>query len=353
VVVVRFLGGYDRPVDQGLTSGRRRVAVLTSGRGRVAVLAIVCVLILTLSSAARAAPQPPSQARPDLVVTRLIIEGLGHNPYLVVPHSGEVPNITVKVTTRNVGLATAPESSTLVVLEGLRTHGNAFQSDFSLQKVHELPPGRAQTNTLTIKAVRPHLGPTHMRAVADWNGKVTESDGSNNERTSPMIPAIARTWDAESLTSRLIGGQTVTAEHGMANIGLFFRFNHLDVGHGIFFYRVTGSVSENANYQLAPCSGQGADSVGHTPWSSDSFFGVSFGLDNYLGVVKASANKITVPIICEGHTSQVAVNMLDLRIGSGAPVSMYPYSTQIRDVANVGALGGEIDYAWLLKADVP
>jgi hypothetical protein len=318
----------------------------------VAVLAVVCLLTLTLSSAARAASQPPPQGRPDLVVTRLIIEGLGHNPYLVVPHSGEVPDITVKVTTRNVGHATAPESSTLVVLEGLRRHGNAFQSDFSLQKVHELAPGQAQTNTLTIKAVRPHLGPTHMRAVADWDDKVTESKG-NNERTSPMIPAIARTWDAESLTSTLIGGQTVTAENGRANIGLFFRFNHLDVGHGIFFYRVTGSVSENATYELAPCSGQGADSVGHTPWSSNSFFGVSFGLDNYLGVVKASANKITVAITCEGHTSQIAVNMLDLRIGSGAPVSMYPYSTQIRDVANVGALGGEIDYSWLLKADVP
>jgi hypothetical protein len=323
---------------------------LTAARGRLAMLAGACLLALTLSSAVRAASRPAAEAKPDLVVTRLIIEGLGHNPYLVVPQSGEVPNITVKVTTRNVGHATAPASETAVVLVGQHNH---FQSFPSFQHVRELPPGHSQTNTLTISTVKPHLGPTHMRAVADFDDKLLESNDNNNERTSPMIPAIARTWDAESLTATLIGGQAVTAEDGKANLGLFFRFNHLDVGAGIFFYRVTGSVNENATYKLAPCSGQAADSVGHAPWSRDSFFGVSFGLDKYLGVVKASANQITVPITCEGHTSQVPVNMLDLRIGSGAPVGMFKYSTRIRDVANVASGGAEVDYAWLLKADVP
>ncbi len=323
---------------------------LTSARGRLAVLAGVCLLTLTLSSAVRAASRPAAEAKPDLVVSSLIIEGLGHNPYLVVPQSGEVPNITVKVTTRNVGHAPAPASKTAVVLVGQNNH---FQSFPSFQHVHELAPGHWQTNTLTISTVKPHLGPTHMRAVADFDDKLPESNDNNNERTSPMIPAIARTWDAESLTATLIGGQAVTAEDGKANIGLFLRFAHLDVGAGIFFYRVTGSVNENATYELAPCSGQAADSVGHSPWGGDSFFGVSFGVNKYLGVVKASANKITVPITCEGHTSEVPVNMLDLRIGSGAPVGMYPYSTQIRDVANVASGGAEIDYAWLLKADVP
>jgi hypothetical protein len=32
---------------------------------------------------------------------------------------------------------------------------------------------------------------------------------------------------------------------------------------------------------------------------------------------------------------------------------MYPYSTKIRDVANMASGGAEIDYAWLLTADVP
>ena len=326
---------------------------LTSARGRLAVLGGVCLVALTftLTSAVRAA----SEAKPDLVVTSLIIERLGHNPYLVVPHSGEVPNITVKVTTRNVGRATAGASSTLVVLEGFRnSHGSSFQSDVSLQHVHRLAPGHSQTNTLTIKDVKPHLGPTHLRAVADWENTVTESNGQNNQRTSPMIPAIARTWDAESLTAKLIGSRVgVTDEQGKANLGLFLRFDHLNVGAGIFYYKVTGSVNENATYSVGPCSGMAANSVGHSPWGSDSFFGISFGVDKYLGVVKASANKITVPITCEGHTSQVPVNMLDLRIGSGAPVGMYRYSTQIRDVANVASGGAEIDYAWLLKADVP
>ncbi len=329
---------------------------LKSARGRVAVLACACLLALTLAlgSSVRAGARPAAEARPDLVVTRLIVEGLGHNPYLVVPQSGQVPNITVKVTTRNVGHAAARESSTLVVLEGMRdTQGSAFQSDFSLQRVHALAPGQSQTNTLTIKDVKPHLGPTHMRAVADWDDKVTESNGQNNERTSPMIPAIARTWDAESLTAKLSGGQLVEGEDGRANIGLFFRFNHLDVGAGIFYYRVTGSVTETVKVKLGPCGGQGADSVGHAPWSNTSFFGVSFGLDKYLGVVKASANKITVSITCEGHTSKVPFNMLDLRIGSGAPVGMYKYSTRIRDVAEMTSNGALIDYFWLLKADVP
>jgi CARDB len=325
---------------------------LMSAWGRLAVLAGVCLLALTLalSWAVGAASRPAAEAKPDLVVTSLIIERLGHNPYLVVPRSGEVPNITVKVTTRNVGHATAPSSKTAVVLVGQNNH---FQSFPSFQHVHELAPGHSQTNTLTISTVKPHLGPTHMRAVADFDDKLPESNGNNNERTSPMIPAIARTWDAESLTAKLIGRMgAVTAEQGTANLGLFFRFNHLDVGAGIFFYRVTGSVNENATYKLAPCSGQAADSVGHAPWGSDSFFGVSFGLDKYLGVVKASANKITVPITCERHTSKVPVNMFDLRIGSGGPVGMYRYSTKIRDVAKMSLGTAEIDYAWLLKADV-
>ena len=90
---------------------------LTSARGRLAVLAGICLLTLTLtlSSAARAASRPAAEAEPDLVVAGGN-EGLGHNPYLVVPQSGEVPNITVKVTTRNVGHAPAPESNTAVVL---------------------------------------------------------------------------------------------------------------------------------------------------------------------------------------------------------------------------------------------
>jgi hypothetical protein len=334
-----FAGVYDRAMDR----------VLTSARGRLAVLAGVCLVALTLSSAVRAASRPAAKAKPDLVVTRLIIEGLGHNPYLVVPQSGEVPNITVKVTTRNVGHATAPASATAVVLVGQHNH---FQSLPSFQHVHELAPGHAQTNTLTISTVKPHLGPTHMRAVADFEDKLPEGNDNNNERTSPMIPAIARTWDAESLTATLIGGQAVTAENGKANLGLFFRFDHLNVGAGIFFYRVTGSVNENATYKLGPCGGQAADSVGHAPWGSDSFFGISFGIDKYLGVVKSSANHLIVSITCEGHTSQVPVNMLDLRIGSGAPIGMYKYSTQIRDVANVATGGAEVDYAWLLKADV-
>ena len=325
---------------------------LSPARVRLGVFAAVCLLALTLmlSSSVRAAPAAKPEAKPDLVVTSLIIEGLGHNPYLVVPQSGEVPNIKVKVTTRNAGRATAPASETAVVLVGEHNH---FQSFASFQHVHELAPGHSQTSTLTISSVKPHLGPTHMRSVADFDNRVAESNGNNNERTSPMIPAIARTWDAESLTAKLIGGQAVTAEDGKANLGLFFRFDHLNVGAGIFFYRVTGSVNENATYKLAPCSGQAADSVGHAPWGSDSFFGISFGVDKYLGVVKASANHLTVPITCEGHTSQVPVNMLDLRIGSGAPVGMYKYSTKIRDVATAGAGGAEIDYAWLLKADVP
>ena len=164
-----------------------------------------------------------------------------------------MPNITVKVTTRNVGRATAPVSQTAVVLVGQNNH---FQSFPSFQHVHELAPGHSQTNTLTISTVKPHLGPTHMRAVADFDDKLPESNGNNNERTSPMIPAIARTWDAESLTANLIGGQAVTDEQGKANLGLFFRFNHLDVGAGIFVYRVTGSVNENATYSLPPCGGR-------------------------------------------------------------------------------------------------
>jgi CARDB len=332
-------------MDLGLTSAGRRAGVLTG----VCLLALTAAFTLALGSSGRAAAQP----KPDLAVTSLIIEGLGHNPYLVVPQSGQVPNITVKVTTRNVGRAQAPESSTLVVLEGERIHGSAFQSQFSLQHVHELAPGKSQTNTLTITDVKPHLGPTHMRAVADWNNTVTESNGQNNQRTSPMIPAIARTWDAERLTAHLIGGRIVTQEDGKANLGLFFRFNHLDVGAGIFYYRVTGSVSESATYKIGPCSGQGADSVGHAPWSSNSFFGISFDVSKYLGVVKASANKINVSLNCEGHTTKLPVNMLDLRIGSGAPVGMYKYSTLIKDVAEVTSNGSAIDYAWLLKADVP
>ena len=193
-----------------------------------------------------------------------------------------------------------------------------------------------------------------MHAVADFEDKLRESNDNNNERTSPMIPAIARTWDAESLTATLIGQLgPVTAEDGKASPGLFFRFDHLNVGAGIFFYRVTGSLNENATSEVGPCSGQAADSVGHAPWGSDSFFGISFGIDKDLGVVKASANHLTVPITCEGHTSQVPVNMLDLRIGSGAPVGMFRYSTLIKDVAQVATGTAEIDYAWLLKADVP
>ena len=206
---------------------------------------------------------------------------------------------------------------------------------------------------MTIKDVKPHLGPTYMRAIADGFNNVPDDNGENNERTSPMIPAIARTWDAESLTATLIGGKAVTAEDGKANSACSSASTTSTSAAGIFFYRVTGRVNENATYKLGPsCSGQAADSVGHSPWGSDSFFGVSFGLDKYLGVVKASANKITVPITCEGHTSKVPVNMLDLRIGSGAPVGMYP-SHPDHDVRNVASGGAEIDYAWSLKADVP
>jgi hypothetical protein len=291
-------------------------------------------------------------AKPDLVVSRLIIHGLGHNPYLVVPTSGHVPDIRVTVVTRNVGGATAPPSVTSVVLLDNR-HRLKAVSDFDLIRVGALAPGQAQTNVAVLKHVKPHLGLVRVQADADFDFSVSETRQSNDRRTSPPIPVIARTWDVMTLTAHFSGAVGITVQDSKADTGFFFRFKSFNVHLGRFTYTATGRVTATATFAEPGCSGTGSTSAGHAPWPvATSSFNLSFGLDHYAGAVAASNEPtFNVPVTCEGgQTFNYAAKMLDLRL---APVVLYPYSTQISGMTSVSQPLGLLTYEWYLKADVP
>jgi hypothetical protein len=311
---------------------------------------LACVLVAVGLMAATPASAASRFRGPHLEVTRLIINGLGRNPYLVVPHSGVARNIKVKVVTTNVGHATSSPSRTWVFLFGKR-HAEA---DPEYAAVPSLAPRRSHTARVVLKDVMPHLGLDKVKAYADCNLSLKASS-CNGPRVSPPIPVIARTWDVQTMTA-----ETTTAQFSdqseQAQLGFFFRFKSFYVRSGRFYYSATGSVAETATVHpnVNGCSGSGADSVGHAPWPMSSNLWINFGLTKYQAHVFASNEPpFTVQITCPSFPpSSQDFNYLDLQTGS-SPKLMYTYGTQIFG-AGATSLGlSEISDSWHLVADVP
>jgi hypothetical protein len=320
-------------------------------RTRLAAVAVVAASALIAAPAAGAKKAAP-KAEPDLVVTRVIIEGRGRNPYLIIEPSGDVTPFSVSVTTRNIGHAEAPPSETRLRL----IRGTGAQFGAVTIPVHRLAPGQSQTVTAGPKDDVPFkLGTFHIRTIADNTGKVTESHEGNNVRTSGDVPVIARQWDVHMFRSD-IESQAVYTDIDTTDAGFQFKFARLDVPSGLFYYAPYGSASTSDLYDPQGCFGIGEAHASHSPWPVGSFLSLNFTLTKYLATIQTSAEPpdvVTFTCGDEGGGSipQHWVNM-QTNSGSGGPQSMSATKTELDGSGQQGAFV-TFKWSWDFTADVP
>lgn len=328
---------------------RTAASMVRGARHRIVLWFAVPVLCLACVAPAGAAVR---HRGPYLKVTRLIVERLGRNPYLVVPTSGALPKVRVKVRTTNVGHATSSPSYTWVFLRG---RGGHFVAVPDVIHVPSLAPGRSFTKTAKLTGVAPKLGLDHVAAYADCNLDRTRTS-CNGPRNSPPIPVIARTWDVRTLKADLGQVQQQFDQNEHAAMGFYFRFKRFDVRTGRFYYSASGRLVETATVypNVNGCSGTGADSVGHAPWPMSSNFWINFGLNRYQAYVFASNQApFPVQITCTSFPpSTQDFGFLDVQ-APPRPSVLWPYSTQIAGHATVNQGLNVVDYEWHLVADVP
>ena len=314
----------------------------------VAGVAVSAAIAAPVAGAKRAAPK----AEPDLVVTRVIIDGRGHNPFLIIEPNGDVTPFTVSVTTRNIGHAAAPPSETRVRL----IRGTGAQFGAVTIPVHRLAPGQSQTVTAGPKDDVPFkLGTFHIRAVADNTNKVGESHEGNNLRTSGDIPVIARVWDVKTFRSD-IESQGVYTDIDTTDAGFQFKFARLDVPSGLFYYAPYGSATTSDLYDPQGCFGIGAAHASHSPWPVGSFLSLNFTLTRYLATIQTSAEPpdiVTFTCGDEGGGSvpQRWVNM-QTNSGAGGPQPMSASGPELTGSGSQGTLV-TFKWSWDFTADVP
>ncbi len=161
------------------------------GFKRKTALAAALVCLGAATTMLAAAPALAAGTKPDLVLTKVKVEGLGRDPYLAIGHSGEAQRFVVRVTTANHGKATSGPSRTGVYISpGTNELGNPRQV-----KVGRLKPGRSATSSLIVNGYEPDLGFSQIKALADATHRVSESHEGNNSRPGPRLPVVARNWD--------------------------------------------------------------------------------------------------------------------------------------------------------------
>jgi hypothetical protein len=310
--------------------------------------AALTALTALIAAPAAGAAAPKKGAKADVALQRIT---LGPK-FVVVKPSGRTAAISVTLSIRNVGNATAPASLTVVKLvEG--THPIA-RDEIPLGR---LAPGHASTQIAIFPDAEPQLGMLRASAKADIDNKVPGSIG-NDFRATPEIPVIAQRWtgvmDSDVHSPGLFGA--TEDDHATTPQEVVFTFSGRDAIR--FVYAVGGEVDQTANFSGQGCTGEGEGSGAMTRWGGDSGLFISRDLTKYEATLRASLGppfQVTVSCPDTPVPAPATIKLKDLLTETSSGGGLIPMTPRQHVLGGHGHLGSiiTIDYTWTLTADVP
>jgi hypothetical protein len=316
------------------------------------VAAALVGAVVSIATPAAAAKPTARKAEPDLVVSAITINGLGHNPYLLINPDGSYPHFSISVTTRNIGHAEAGASFTRLELQRTPVHTGIATLNLDTPT---LAPGHAKTETADVAVPKIPLGEMRLIAWANRPHTLPEPNTANNVRIWGLIPVLARVWDVQTFRSEVVS-EGAYDDIDMADPGFQFTFARLDVPSGLFYYAPYGSATTSDLYDPFGCYGIGEAHASHSPWPVGSFLSLNFTLTKYLATVKTSAEPPDiVNITCDGEPGGSAPqHWVDFATdsGGGGPQSMDPRATELDDSGQMGSLV-TFKWSWHFTADIP
>jgi CARDB len=318
---------------------------------QTALAAALACLAAALAMLA-AAPALGAGTRPDLVITKVKVEGLGRDPYLAIGPSGEAQRFIVRVTAANRGKAASGRFKIIVkATPGPSEHA---QPGWKVG-VGPLKPGRSATRSVIVEGYKPHLGFSTVKAEADGTHRVKESKEANNTRHGTRLPVVARNWDVtlfDTFAGVLI---PLPQKHTTEDVDLYFRLAGFDERKGDFEYKAIGSVRDTASEE-GTCNWHGERTADLNPWPDGELL-ITRSLNSYSAVVEepeGEALSYPVQVSCLGgftYETQIKFQNLETFVGLRRFPSMKPTDrslqgrTEDRETNTI--------FNWWFKADVP
>jgi hypothetical protein len=320
------------------------------GFQRRAALAAALVCLGAATTMLPAAPALAAGTKPDLVVTKVKVEGLGRDPYLAIGHSGEAQRFIVRVTTANHGKASAGPSKTSV---NLSDSGELAFPGRTI-RVGRLKRGGSATSSLIVHGYEPPLGFTQVTTTADSTHRVRESNEGNNQRHGPRLPVVARNWDVIQFETLAGVDPPLPQKHSTEAVNLYFRLKGFDADKGQFEYKAIGSVKDTASEEGA-CNWHGERTADLNPWPDGGLL-IARKLNSYAATVEEPEGEpLSYPIhaSCLGGTSYDTQNKfqnLQTFVGPRQSPSMHPSDTMLQGTSHDPA--SSTKFNWYFKAEV-
>jgi CARDB len=263
--------------------------------------------------------------KPDLKIT-LLEAALGRPARAVVGTDGVAEPITVQVTTKNQGNATAGPSITNLFIQDSSHHHHQKKI-----RIRRLKPHTRVDSTVEITGAKPTLGFAQIGAVADFDKKVKESDEGNNLARGERFSVLAKRWNVSDFQT--IMNATFTKSVTVNGSGFHFELLGYDHAAGEWLYYAYGPITDLQS-QTNVCSYSGSKTVNYGPWLN-SYLRISRDLGGYSAMVKASAlPSYPINVTCLGvgaYTYHASFSDLRTFIGEHFQPTMSPKDTKLSD----------------------
>jgi CARDB len=313
-------------------------------RGTVAMLVVLGALAAPASAVAAKKP-PPAKPQPDLKITKLETGGLGEPPFTVVGTNGVAQRFSIHIETENRGDATAPASTTIVLIFDGR--GHPYKKKIPIRRLE--PKGRVD-RTLEITNLEPRVGFAEIKAVADANHNADESDEANNLREGQRFAVIARQWTVQQFTTIITNPLSKSTTDSQP--GFRFRFSSYDSADDQFDYRPIGPVT-NKQTQTGVCQYSASKTVTQNPWP-ESYLHIEPDLKHYDAFVSPSAApEYPVTVTCFHFTRTVMFSFeaLVTFVGARELAAMRPSQSELSDDTHSTPL--HTRWIWDFDATIP
>ncbi len=306
---------------------------------------VASVTLAILAGAAAAKTSAPAKPQADLKISKLETGGLGEPPFTVVGTNGVAQRFSIHIETTNEGHATAPASTTeLLIFDG---RGQPYRKKISIKR---LEPKGAVDRTLEITDLEPKVGFAQIKAVADINHNVDESDEANL-RDGQRFAVVARQWTVQQFTTIITN--PLSKDTTDSGSGFHFRFSGYDPDKDEFVYKAIGPVTNNQT-QSGVCPYHAQKTATNNPWA-DSYLYIEPNLKHYDAFVSPSAApQYPVKVTCLGgfsYTAQLAFEALVTFVGNRELAPMRPSQSELSD--NTHSTPLHTQWIWDFNATIP
>lgn len=298
--------------------------------------------------------------QPDLTAAKVVVKAGDPNygPYVVLKPGGSSSPITVLVTVKNDGAATAPASTAEVGIATQKAKPGRWLIH-KLTHVHRLRAGRSETVKVRFgKRLHLSLGLIRVGAIVNYGMKVKERRTGNDERAVMRIPVIAHEWDVAQMQTvqveTIIGdGYTEGTQSGFT-----FTFMGRTGPHGSFRYQAAGGIQESVQVnEPGICTGSGGGTAAESPWPANSVLKINSSLSQYSAVIDpSSAPTFTVYEICgiDNSPNSFQQTFLGLQTEgkSTQTVSMSPTAWELSGSVETGIVSNSTSRSWRFFANV-